>query len=691
MKCFENRFVFLRVKEAVKIKKKHVIIVIVLAIVCLASIGAQIIHSEVLSKHLKAHIIPIKTTKANNGFDDLTPLKEILENKKIIGMGEATHGTADFFQMKHRMFEFLVEEMGYRIIVMEVQFGAGQAINDYILNGKGTLENCIDALMQFTVTSTETLEMLQWMKDFNIGKDEKDQIKFYGYDMQMIDGNLNQILPYLQKVNSKAVTDKKTVSLFLKPFYAPKDQEMETFGVEIEHIYNDLISNKSDYIKKSSEEEFELMVQNIAVIKQWIVISKEKNHNKMFDLRDEYAAENIQWISNYEDCKIMLWAHNEHIANSDNKSRLLEVDQTTLGENLKRLFKDAYYSIGFDFYKGHFVAVSPKNKLSVFELSKSPKSSFAYEMMKTNTPIGFLDINNAKKDKVLSDFISTKVHINAIGANFNGSVSLNPRILKESFDGIIFVNTTTGAKFNAEIDLNDGNKELIISNSFKLVAMFILFIILFSAYKKRMPTIAKREECDVLGAINGDAFQHDFLNLVLKFNQYSNSISSYKFSVWVILGLTILMGFNSWILPIEIIQGGNFGGSVRLALINLSITALMTTVFFLVAFVLPLSLLKKVSKEKEIGLKQILSASFIGAIIYSTGLMIFINMFLKIGLSTYLLHTIIAFFIGLVICYSYLLFSYKWEKPALNIFLIVFFQEFIISIISISLSIIALV
>lgn len=48
-----------------------------------------------LTTKLKENLIPIKTTEAGNGFEDLMPLKEILKDKKVIGMGEATHGTKE--------------------------------------------------------------------------------------------------------------------------------------------------------------------------------------------------------------------------------------------------------------------------------------------------------------------------------------------------------------------------------------------------------------------------------------------------------------------------------------------------------------------------------------------------------------------------------------------------------------------
>src|SRR5689334_16326919 len=55
---------------------------------------------------LKQHAITIKSVEAGNGFDDLQPLKRVLADVRVVGLGEATHGTREFFQFKHRMVEF---------------------------------------------------------------------------------------------------------------------------------------------------------------------------------------------------------------------------------------------------------------------------------------------------------------------------------------------------------------------------------------------------------------------------------------------------------------------------------------------------------------------------------------------------------------------------------------------------------
>jgi erythromycin esterase len=68
---------------------------------------------------LKDNSTTIETLQAGNGFNDLELLRKIFEKAKIVVLREATHGTREFFQFKHRMIEFLVEKMGFSVFAIE--------------------------------------------------------------------------------------------------------------------------------------------------------------------------------------------------------------------------------------------------------------------------------------------------------------------------------------------------------------------------------------------------------------------------------------------------------------------------------------------------------------------------------------------------------------------------------------------
>jgi len=84
----------------------------------------------------RQHAIRLSTVQAGHGFTDMEPLRSTVGNARIVGLGEATHGTREFFQLKHRMLEFLASEMGFSIFVIEAPQAEADRLNDYVLNGR---------------------------------------------------------------------------------------------------------------------------------------------------------------------------------------------------------------------------------------------------------------------------------------------------------------------------------------------------------------------------------------------------------------------------------------------------------------------------------------------------------------------------------------------------------------------------
>lgn len=96
---------------------------------CFGQEVAQVEENDIIS-WIQENAIPISHVEAGKGFDDLQPLKEILKDVKVVGLGEATHGTREFFQIKHRLLEFLVTEMGFTGFALEAPYYASQPISN---------------------------------------------------------------------------------------------------------------------------------------------------------------------------------------------------------------------------------------------------------------------------------------------------------------------------------------------------------------------------------------------------------------------------------------------------------------------------------------------------------------------------------------------------------------------------------
>src|SRR5258706_4978885 len=156
--------------------------------------------------------IPLRTLDAGSGFADLAPLKPILINARIVGLGESTHGTSEFQRVKHRLLEFLVREMGYTAFALEAGYSDAQPMNDYVLHGKGSRADVLSKLGYVAWDTEEFAAMVDWMRTSTHSVPEAKNIRFYGVDIYRNSVGRSTVLFAVRRVLPAAVAT--TDSLF---------------------------------------------------------------------------------------------------------------------------------------------------------------------------------------------------------------------------------------------------------------------------------------------------------------------------------------------------------------------------------------------------------------------------------------------------------------------------------------------
>ena len=132
---------------------------------------------------MRQNAIPLETVEAGHGFADLQPLGQIVGNARIVELGEATHGTREFFQLKHRIIEYLAAQKGFTIFSIEANMPEAYRLNDYVLHGVGDPRQLLGGMYFWTWNTQEVLDMILWMREFN--QSGKGHIEFTGFDMQI--------------------------------------------------------------------------------------------------------------------------------------------------------------------------------------------------------------------------------------------------------------------------------------------------------------------------------------------------------------------------------------------------------------------------------------------------------------------------------------------------------------------------
>ncbi len=282
-----------------------------------------------------------------------------LAGKSVIALGESTHGTAEFFKAKHRIFKYLVENHGYRIFAIEADFGESLFIDEAIQNGNlAELEQLMKTKMHFWTWKTEEVkELLEWMCTYNQGKAKEEKLHYMGVDCQFNTYHPDLLLDYLESKGVsflsyayRTLNEAESASGNRFPGYI--SASFDEYLGKLDALKDSISVHKEMLIAGSSEKEYLLHERILEVIRQVSeVIFYQKMKQYAINYRDKYMAENTKWLLDYfENDKLMLWAHNGHIANWEYGST------GSMGNYLSYALGDQYVPIGFLFSQGTFTA-----------------------------------------------------------------------------------------------------------------------------------------------------------------------------------------------------------------------------------------------------------------------------------------------------------------------------------------------
>lgn len=357
------------------LKKSWISIILLLFLLINTTVSSTIVNaSEVKENNLsqKSFISKLLATKSldriihplNNiplelSNEDLDVLS-YMSNCKVVGLGEATHGTKEFFQLKHRIFKYLVENHEYKIFAFECDMGESYYINNFINEGEGDIDHLMKNIMHFWTWRTEEVkDLLIWMKDYNENKSEEEKIHFIGVDCQFLTYQADIIMSYFDKTNISLpesslqfLTEIDQIGWNISDYYSDItlgekeaiDDKVNTLLTKFEDLKNELISNSSEF-------EYKFVNQIALNIKQINDVLYGYKHNSLTNYRDLYMAQNTLWTTDLfgGNTKVALWAHNAHVANSESFE--------AMGLHLKEELQDDYQIIGFSFSVGSFTAV----------------------------------------------------------------------------------------------------------------------------------------------------------------------------------------------------------------------------------------------------------------------------------------------------------------------------------------------
>jgi erythromycin esterase-like protein len=391
--------------------------------------------------------------------DDYDPLLEWIGDSRLVLIGEASHGTHDFYRERALITQRLIEEKGFNAVAIEGDWPDAYRVNRFV-RGSGNDANARDALGDFVRfpawmwRNMDVLTFVDWLRKFNQARPKGDRAGFYGLDLYSLHASMRAVLTYLDKVDPEGAKRARYRYACFDHF-GENVQEYgyaASFGLA-ESCENEVIAQLIEMRRRSANlasrdgsvepEDYLFAEQNARLVQ-----NAERYYRAMFrgreeswNVRDEHMAETLAWLLEIRpESRIVVWAHNSHLGDA-RATEMSARGEINLGQRARERFREVY-SVGFTTHSGEVTAASQWDALAERKIIR-PALTGSYEALfhETRIPAFLLSLRGS-----VAGVLHTPLLERAIGVIYRPESERMSHYfqcrLPSQFDAIIHIDRT---------------------------------------------------------------------------------------------------------------------------------------------------------------------------------------------------------------------------------------------------------
>ncbi|MCA1411743.1 protein-L-isoaspartate(D-aspartate) O-methyltransferase [Bradyrhizobium sp. NBAIM20] len=290
---------------------------------------------------------------------------------RVVLLGEASHGTSEFYQARAAITRHLIEKHGFKIVAVEADWPDAAAVDRYVRHrtSRGARERPFERFPTWMWRNKDVAAFVQWMRNHNDAKPASERAGFYGLDIYNMRGSIGAVLAYLNEVDPDAAAVARERYGCLTPW----QREPSTYGravltegyrkceAEILRQCQDILKKELDYAANDPDG-FLDAAQNARLI-----AAAERYYRIMYyggaeswNLRDTHMFETLGHILDAQGprSKAVVWAHNSHIGDARYTEMGAVRDELNIGQLCRQKFAEAASLIGFGTHTGTVAAAS---------------------------------------------------------------------------------------------------------------------------------------------------------------------------------------------------------------------------------------------------------------------------------------------------------------------------------------------
>lgn len=389
---------------------------------------------------------------------DLDVLLAAIGDARVVLLGEASHGTSEYYTWRAAISKRLIEEKGFDFIAVEGEWADSYRVNKFIKGEQQDSAAVVELLYQYNRWPTwmwgnyEVASLVHWPNTYNQGKAAEAKVGFYGLDVYCLWESMSELMPYLQNVDPSLQKVAKKVHKCFQPYSADAQLYAQAVAeasascrTEAQRLWK-AINKLNEKRGQITEEDF-VAEQNALVARngERYYRTMVSNSEESWNIRDHHMTETLSRLLSFHgaDSKVIVWEHNTHVGDA-RYTDMAKSGMVNVGQLVRKEWgAENVFIVGFGSYSGSVIAseawAAPMKKMDMPEAVEGSWEQILHQLGSANKLILSKEL---KEDKHFKRPIGHR----AIGVVYHPQTDMLynyvPSIIPSRYDAFIFIDKT---------------------------------------------------------------------------------------------------------------------------------------------------------------------------------------------------------------------------------------------------------
>jgi erythromycin esterase-like protein len=298
------------------------------------------------------------------------PLLDCIGTARIVLIGEASHGTHEFYRERARITTRLISELGFSFVAIEGDWPEAARVDRFVTGGEGTARETLNVFNVFPTWmwgNLDTLHFVHWLRRYNDALPaDRRKVRFYGLDLYSLYASMQIVVDYLERIDPEAARRARERYACFEPFSGSKDLYAYSAGLGIAEsceeeavaMLRELQRKRTEYLAEDGKDSYfnAVMSAEVARDSERYYRSMYRSDELSWNLRDIHMADTLVALLEHHgpDARAVVWEHNTHIG--DFRATADAGDMVNVGQLVRERHPGRSCAIGFGTYEGSVTA-----------------------------------------------------------------------------------------------------------------------------------------------------------------------------------------------------------------------------------------------------------------------------------------------------------------------------------------------